>query len=183
MFVGALISPGTGSLCTVLLLPSSCLFSLHQSPPEPLACLWTISRAASSAMFPLQQDLGREGRCVPKQDSWDAERFAGRASCPVPPHLVTTIHPLLCFLLSCMDQVPLGHSQVEISPEEEEDPLWSAPFPGALLSGFQGSLGTFSLMSPSGSFSLSSWSSGKTIEPWEAWTCFPAFSVPTRACT
>lgn len=108
-------------------------------------------------MSPLQQDMGREGRCVPKQDSWDVERFAGRASCPVPPHLVTTIHPLLSFLLSRMDQVPLGHSQVAISPEEEEeDPLWSAPFPGALFSGFQAFLGTFPLMSPSRSFSLSS---------------------------
>lgn len=120
--------------------------------------------------------------CVPEEESWAAERFAGRASRPVPPHLLTTIHRLLSFLLSCMDLVPLGHSQVEISPEEEKYPLWSAPFPGALLSNFLAPLGTFRLTSPPRSFSFSSCSSG-TTKPGEAWTCLPAFSAPARACT
>lgn len=133
MFVGVFINAGTFLKYPVSVKASCCSPHASSLCASHLQSPWLASGAAPQLPAMPWPRSGRawEGRCVPKQETacW-AVCWQSILSCPTPS--VTTIHPLLSFLLSCMDQVPLGHSQVEISPEE--DPLWSAHFPGALRS-------------------------------------------------
>lgn len=68
--------------------------------------------------------------------------------------------------------------------------LWSAPFPGALLSNSLALLGTFRLLHwchllqvPPQSCGFSSWSAGTTAAPEEVWASLAAFAAPARAST
>lgn len=156
--------------------------------------------AISSAKSLLRRDAEKSGACRRRRAGMPRGSLAERSGLS---HPIWSPPSVADFCFSAVtDKSPVwtrcrwkhgrGHSRFGNTPRRGtiDILLWSAPFPGALLSNFLAPLGTFRLFHwcrllklSARSCSFSSWSAGTTAKPEEVWTCLSAFSAPARAST